>query len=91
MGEANWDFHRSLYRASQWTRGLRIAENLHASVAPYVELYTMGLGWTARSPQQHADLLDLCRERKVRPAVDLLKKHLEQAGSVLLTHLKDEG
>ena len=31
--EANWQFHRALYHAAHWPRGLAITELLHASMA----------------------------------------------------------
>ncbi|MEZ5227883.1 MAG: GntR family transcriptional regulator [Acidimicrobiales bacterium] len=85
--EQNWAFHRALYRASGWDRGLAMAEILHASVAPYVELYTDGLGGNDASQAEHRALLDAAREGNVRAANGLLLRHLDNAAAALLDYL----
>ena len=79
LTESNWNFHRALYAASGWKRGLAIAEILHAAVAPYVLLYTEGLGGAAASDAEHLALLELCRKGDVAGATDLLSQHLQTA------------
>lgn len=81
--EANWAFHRALYNASGWTRGLAIAEMLHASVAPYVRLYTEQLGGAADSNTEHQDLLTSCRQGDADTASALLETHLVHAQEAL--------
>ena len=88
LTEANWQFHRALYRASGWERGLAMAEILHAAVAPYVVLYTEGLGGAADSDAEHVALLAACREGDVDRAVALLDQHLQGAASALIEFLR---
>lgn len=85
--ESNWAFHRSLYRASGWTRGLAIVEILHAAVAPYVLLYVESLGGAEDSATEHAALLDACRAADVEAAVGLLKNHLDEAAHAVIDFL----
>lgn len=86
----NWTFHEALYRAAGWRRGLGVAEILHAAVAPYVVLYTAGLGGAADSDREHAGLLDACRRRETSTALDLLDAHLTRAEVTLVEYLRDE-
>lgn len=81
--EANWAFHRSLYRASGWDRGLGMAEVLHAAVAPYVTLYTEGLGGSEQSVNDHSEILAACRQGNRELAGALLIRHLDDAALAL--------
>ncbi|MEL6981617.1 MAG: GntR family transcriptional regulator [Actinomycetota bacterium] len=84
LTEANWSFHRSLYRAAGWDRGLGVAETLHVAVAPYVLLYTEQLGGARDSDAEHLALLDACRHGDRATAADLLITHLDQAKAALV-------
>jgi len=90
LTEANWAFHHALYRASGWARGLAIAEILHAAVAPYVVLYTQGLGGAQHSDDQHAALLDHCRGERTEAACNLLAAHLKDAAAALIDFLTNQ-
>ncbi len=87
--EANWRFHRAIYVASGWERGLAVVEILHASVAPYVRLYTDSLGGASDSDDEHLALLAACRSGDVACALDLLDTHLDQAATALQVFLTD--
>ncbi len=88
--ESNWAFHRALYRAARWSRGLAIAEMLHAGVAPYVHLYTQGLGGAAESDAEHHQLLEACRAGDVATALALLEVHLDHAQRALIDFLASD-
>jgi DNA-binding GntR family transcriptional regulator len=87
IGESNWRFHRSLYAGARWHRGSTIVGALHAAVAPYVVLYTQGLGGSSASDAEHRELLSLCRTRHTAEAVAVLHRHLVEASSALFAHL----
>lgn len=87
LTEANWAFHRSLYRASGWERGLAVAESLHVAVAPYVLLYTEELGGAEDSDAEHLALLGACRRSDREVASDLLNRHLANAERALVGFL----
>lgn len=87
LTERNWAFHRALYRAAGWERGLAIVELLHAAVAPYVLLYTEGLGGAGESQAEHVDLLDATRAGDVDRAVAVLAEHLDHAEEALVDWL----
>ena len=82
--EANWAFHRALYRAAGWARALDLVETLHAAVAPYVLDYTQRLGGAATSDAEHHRLLELCRQEQAEPACALLAAHLDHAAAALV-------
>jgi DNA-binding GntR family transcriptional regulator len=88
--EANWQFHRALYRASTWRRGLAIAEFLHAAMAPYVLLYLGSLGGEAPSDDEHRALLELCRGGHADAAIELLQVHLDNAGRAVIDFLRQQ-
>ncbi len=87
VAESNWHFHRALYRASGWKRGLAMVEILHAAVAPYVVLYTQGLGGAEDSDSEHQALLDACRAGDLDAARQHLNRHLEGAATTLIDFL----
>lgn len=87
LTERNWLFHRALYHAAKWPRALATVETLHTAVAPYVLLYTEGLGGAAHSDAEHRDLLESCRSADGRSALRILRVHLESAAAALAQHL----
>lgn len=88
LTEANWAFHRALYRPADWQRALAMTEILHAAVAPYVVLYTEGLGAAANSANEHRAILEACRQHDADAAVELLHSHLDEAADTLVTFLQ---
>ncbi len=87
LTEANWAFHRALYRAAGWQRGLALVEILHVAVAPYVLLYTEGLGGAGDSHAEHHALLAACRDGDVEASVGFLGDHLDHAEAALVDWL----
>jgi len=83
----NWRFHRALYRAAAWERGLAMVEILHVAVAPYVVLYTADLGGAVDSDHEHHALLDACRRRDTTAALELLDQHLAHAARAAIAFL----
>lgn len=85
--EANWLFHRALYRPSGWQHGLAVLEPMFVVVAPYLLLYTQDLGGAAVSDKEHASLLAHCRDGDIKAAMRVLASHLETAKAALVAHL----
>ncbi|MEM7274266.1 MAG: GntR family transcriptional regulator [Actinomycetota bacterium] len=90
LAEANWAFHRALYRAAGWDRAVATVELLHVTVAPYVVLYTDGLGGASDSEDEHRRILEACRRGDRDAAVSALEAHLEQAATALVAFLRTE-
>ncbi|MBW3620500.1 MAG: GntR family transcriptional regulator [Actinobacteria bacterium] len=89
--EANWAFHRALYRAAGWDRGLATVELLHVAVAPYVLLYEEDLGGQAHSDAEHHELLAACRAGDAARAERVLLVHLDRAAAALTAFLGGAG
>jgi DNA-binding GntR family transcriptional regulator len=87
LTEANWLFHRALYLAASWPRALATVETLHTAVAPYVLLYTEGLGGAALSDTEHRELLEYSRAADARSAMRVLRMHLRAAAEALAGYL----
>lgn len=87
--ESNWHFHRALYQASGWQRGIAMVEILHAAVAPYVVLYTQDLGGAEVSDSEHHALLEACRAGDLLAARQQLHQHLEGAATTLIEFLDE--
>ncbi|HET9083161.1 MAG TPA: GntR family transcriptional regulator [Candidatus Limnocylindrales bacterium] len=87
LTESNWRFHRALYAPADWSRALRMVETLNAAVAPYVLLYTAGLGGAARSDAEHRELLEHCRRTDARSATRVLREHLRGAADAVIASL----
>jgi DNA-binding GntR family transcriptional regulator len=85
--ESNWRFHRALYDAAGWPRAQAEVETLHAAVAPYILLYTQSLGGFVQSDTEHHELLEHCRARATRPALQVLRVHLRSAAEALTGYL----
>ena len=87
LTEGNWAFHRALYRASGWKRGVAMTEVLHTAVAPYVMLYTKSLGGAKHSDDEHQAMLDACRNNDHVKADNVLIQHLDSAASAINIYL----
>lgn len=90
LTEANWAFHRALYRASGWEQGMAITEILHVAVAPYVMLYTERLGAAKHSDDEHTSILNACRHGDQPTAHSLLIEHLDAAAEALHLDLSSD-
>ncbi|MCI0583053.1 MAG: GntR family transcriptional regulator [Chloroflexi bacterium] len=87
LTETNWLFHRALYVPAGWPRALAMVETLHAAVAPYVLLYSEGIGGGGRSAAEHHDLLEACRAGDARAAGRILRVHMRAAADALAAYL----
>ena len=86
-GEANWEFHRTLYQPSGRTRLLDLLGTLHLNVDRYLRFELSALSYKERSQSEHRAILDACRQREMDEAVRLLEDHIRVAGDQLVEHL----
>jgi DNA-binding GntR family transcriptional regulator len=87
-GELNSRFHAALYRPSGRTRSLALAGSLLGNTDRYTRLQLVLTEGTERARAEHAELLDLCRQRDAGKAAALLKRHILAAGRDLLEFLR---
>jgi DNA-binding GntR family transcriptional regulator len=87
-GAMNWQFHLMLYQASQCPHLLRLLHSLHQQVERYLGFQEISMNYADTSQQEHWQLLQLLRSQQLDAAVDLLQQHIQQAGELLVAHLR---
>lgn len=85
--DTNWRFHRATYAAARWPLALATVETLHAVVAPYVLLYTKGLGGATASDEEHHELLEAYRAADADAADRVLRVHVRAAADATIAYL----
>ena len=86
-GELNWEFHANLYQAAQMPKMLKTIHTLHNNVTRYLIIYLDRLSASDRSQKEHWDLLRACQDKNTQAALNVLKKHLQQASDNLVSFL----
>jgi DNA-binding GntR family transcriptional regulator len=84
---ANQRFHRAITAPCRMPRLLATIKELHRADARFLFATWKELDWRARSEQEHAQLLDYLRARKIQAAARTLKLHILEAGKALMEHL----
>ncbi|MBN2990500.1 GntR family transcriptional regulator [Pseudomonas cedrina subsp. fulgida] len=89
-GKLNWLFHESLYAAADRVQTLAIVQGINIQTDRYIRLQlllTAGEGKKA-AEVDHRELLELCEKGDIKKAVQFLRKHIQRAGTDLVTLLK---
>jgi DNA-binding GntR family transcriptional regulator len=87
-GKLNWLFHQSLYAAADRVQTLAIVQGINVQTDRYIRLQLLLTAGKKEAEVDHRELLDLCEKRDVKKAVQFLRKHIQRAGSDLVTLLK---
>ena len=87
-GALNWQFHLILYQPSHCPHLLRLLHSLHQQVERYLGFQEISLNYANTSHQEHWQLLELLRAQQLDAAVALLQQHIQQAGELLVAHLR---
>ena len=82
-GRLNWQFHSILYSRANQPRFLSIIRNVNNSGERYTRLQLYLTHGVKRANEEHHRILDLCRQRDVEAACDLLQEHIRHAGDSL--------
>jgi DNA-binding GntR family transcriptional regulator len=82
-GRLNWQFHSILYSRANQPRFMAIIRNVNNSGERYTRLQLYLTHGMKRANQEHHQMLELCRERNVGAACDLLREHILHAGNSL--------
>jgi DNA-binding GntR family transcriptional regulator len=88
-GRLNWEFHKSLYVASDRTQTLTILQGINFQTDRYIRLQLLLTGAIADAEEEHRELLRLCVARDAESAVLFLRKHISTAGRNLLAALRE--
>ena len=85
--ELNWEFHATLYQASQMPRLLSTIQTLHNNVARYLIIYLDRLSAQNISQKEHLAIFNACRKRDIDAATKQLTTHLRKASKQLMEFL----
>tara|TARA_R110002167_G_scaffold212209_1_gene416833 strand:- start:236 stop:913 length:678 start_codon:yes stop_codon:yes gene_type:complete len=75
-GELNTQFHNMLYCRANRPHTADLVSTLNKVSNRYVRMHIMLSSGFKRAPFEHGELLSLCRQGKIKPACDFLKKHI---------------
>jgi len=89
LSELNWEFHNTLYKASNRQKLLEFIENAHVNVERYMRIYLLDMNYHSTSQQEHYKILEACRDKNKEIAGILLKQHMEKASKLLVEFLKN--
>lgn len=85
--ELNWEFHATLYQASQMPRLLHAIETLHNNVTRYLIIYLGRLSAQDISQKEHLAIFNACQRRNTDAATRQLTIHLQKASKRLMAFL----
>jgi DNA-binding GntR family transcriptional regulator len=89
-GEFNRRFHAALYAAADRPITAGIVQRLHQQSDRYSRIQLVLTHGQSRAAEEHQAILDAVRERDVRGATTLMKRHILGAGRTLLDCLHTE-
>lgn len=72
----NWEFHSALYAPADRPETMKVLSMLHKNCDRYIRLQLLGSDHIERAQQEHAELIDLCRQRKKRATKSLIQQHI---------------
>ena len=87
-GRLNWQFHSILYSGANQPRFMAIIRNVNNSGERYTRLQLYLTHGVQRANQEHHQILELCRQRNIPSACELLREHIQHAGNSLKTALE---
>ena len=87
-GRLNWQFHSILYSRANQPRFMAIIRNVNNSGERYTRLQLYLTHGIKRANEEHHQILELCRQRRVEAACNLLREHIKYAGESLKSALE---
>jgi len=82
-GRLNWQFHSILYSRANQPRFMAVIRNVNNSGERYTRLQLYLTHGVKRANEEHHQILELCRQRNVPAACELLRGHIQHAGNSL--------
>lgn len=89
-GRLNWQFHSILYNRADQPRFMAIIRNVNNSGERYTRLQLYLTHGIKRANDEHHQILQLCRQRDVAGACQLLRVHIQHAGESLKVALEQK-
>jgi DNA-binding GntR family transcriptional regulator len=82
-GRLNWQFHSILYSRANQPRFMAVIRNVNNSGERYTRLQLYLTHGIKRANEEHHQILQLCRDRDVSAACNLLRQHIQYASGSL--------
>lgn len=89
-GRLNWQFHSILYSRANQPRFMGIIRNVNNSGERYTRLQLYLTHGMKRANKEHHQILELCRQRAITQACQLLREHIQYAGESLKQALEQK-
>jgi DNA-binding GntR family transcriptional regulator len=89
-GRLNWQFHSILYSRANQPRFMAIIRNVNNNGERYTRLQLYLTHGMKRANEEHHQILELCRQRAVAQACQLLREHIRYAGESLKQALEQK-
>src|SRR5580693_10174291 len=89
-GRLNWQFHSILYSRANQPRFMAIIRNVNNNGERYTRLQLYLTHGVKRANEEHHRILELCRQRDVAAACELLRQHIRYAGESLKQALEQK-
>ncbi|MEZ7205163.1 GntR family transcriptional regulator [Pseudoalteromonas sp. DY56-GL79] len=78
-GKLNAEFHSKLYSKAQRPQTRELVDVYSKNSERYVRMHILLAGGIKTAPEEHRQLLELCRDKNTRGACDFLRKHITGA------------
>ncbi|MGC0118743.1 GntR family transcriptional regulator [Pseudoalteromonas piscicida] len=78
-GKLNAEFHSKLYSKAQRPQTRELVDVYSKNSERYVRMHILLAGGIKTAPDEHRQLLELCRDKNIKGACDFLKKHITGA------------
>jgi DNA-binding GntR family transcriptional regulator len=82
-GDRNWEFHSTLYAASNRPLLLGMIERIHAHVDRYLRAHVTLANYREQGQREHRAILRACRRKDIETAVECLRAHVLDVADVL--------
>jgi len=89
-GRLNWQFHSILYSRANQPRFMAIIRNVNNNGERYTRLQLYLTHGMKRANEEHHQILELCRQRAVGQACQVLREHIRYAGESLKQALEQK-
>lgn len=89
QGQLNWQFHLCLYQPCNKPLLLRTLNQLHEQCERYIGFQATKLNYHQQSENEHYQLLEALKSRRLDQAIEILSQHIKVAGEQLVTSLRD--
>ncbi|PHI37602.1 GntR family transcriptional regulator [Pseudoalteromonas sp. GCY] len=86
-GKLNAEFHSKLYSKAQRPQTRELVDVYSKNSERYVRMHILLAGGIKTAPEEHRQLLELCRDKNTKGACDFLKKHITGAKDDIKTLL----